>query len=69
MPVITKHFSPNLLPREAQDFPRGDNHSKDTLQLTYLTWLQPIYYDPELVFKHVKTEKKITCGEDFNKKI
>ena len=38
------------------------------LQLTYLAWLQPIYYDPKLVFKHVKTEKKITCGEDFNKK-
>ena len=30
------------LPREAEDFPRGDNHSKHMPLLTYLAWLQPI---------------------------
>ena len=36
--------------------------------LTYLVWLQPIYYNPRLVFKHVKTEKNFACGENFSKK-
>ena len=26
-----------LIPREAEDFPRGDNHSKHVLLLTYIT--------------------------------
>ena len=35
---------------------------------TYLAWLQPIYYDPKFVFKHVKNEKNFARGEEFNKK-
>ena len=30
------------LHREAEDFPRGDSHSKHMPLLTYLAWLQPI---------------------------
>ena len=43
-----------LLPREAEDFPRCGNHSKHVPWLTYLPWLQPIYYDLGFVFIHVK---------------
>ena len=46
-----------LMHREAEDFRRGGNHSRHMPLLTYLAWLQPIYYDPKFVFKHVKTEK------------
>ena len=37
--------SPTLIPREAEDFPRGDNHSKHVPLPTYLAWLQPICYN------------------------
>ena len=57
MPLVIKHFPPNLLHRGAENFPTGSNHSKHIPLLTYLARLQPIYYDPKLVFKHVKTEK------------
>ena len=53
-PLVTKCFSPNPLPREAEDFPRGGNHSKHVPLPTYLAWLQPIYYDLGFVFIHVK---------------
>ena len=36
--------SPTLLPREAEDFPRGGNHSKHMPLLTCLASLQPICY-------------------------
>ena len=45
------------LPREAEDFPRGDNHSKHVPLPTYLAWLQPIYYNSRFVFILVKTVK------------
>ena len=45
------------LPREAEDFPRGDNHSKHVPLLTYFAWLQPIYYNSRFVFILVKTIK------------
>ena len=47
-----------LLPREAEDFPRGGNHSRPMPQLT------PVYYDPKIVFK----TENFACGEDCNKK-
>ena len=34
-----------LIPREAEDFPKGDNHSKHVSLPIYLAWLQPIYYN------------------------
>ena len=37
--------SPTLIPREAEDFPRGGNHSKHVPLPTYLGWLQPISYN------------------------
>ena len=46
-----------LLPREAEDFPRGGSHPKHMAPLTYLAWLQPICYSSRLVFIHVNTPK------------
>ena len=43
--------SPTLIPREAEDLPRGSNHSKQVPLPTYLAWLQPIYYNSRLVLK------------------
>ena len=57
-----------LLPREAEDFPRGGNHSKHVPLLTYLAWLQPIYYNPGFVFMYVKLINILACGKNFNKK-
>ena len=45
------------LPREVEDFPRGDNHSKHVPLPTYLTWLQPLCYNSWFVFIHVKTSE------------
>ena len=56
------------LPREAEDFPRGGNHSKHVTLLKDLAWLQPVYSDPKFVFMHIKTEKNFAFGEDFHKK-
>ena len=36
--------SPTLIPREAADFPKGDNHSKYGPLLTYLAWLDCNHY-------------------------
>ena len=52
-------------PKEAEDFPRGGNHSKHMPPLTYLAWLQPMCYNSSLVFIHINT---FTCGENFDKK-
>ena len=57
-----------LISREAEDFSRGDNHSKHVSLPTYLVWLQPIYYNSRFVFIHINTRKAFTCGENFNKK-
>ena len=58
-----------LLPRKVEDFPRGVSHSKHMRPLTYLDWLQPIYYNSRFVFIHIKIAKVFTCVENFNKKI
>ena len=55
-----------LIPRGAEDFPRGGNHSKHMPPLTYLAWLQPMCYNSSLVFIHINT---FTCGENFDKNI
>ena len=46
-----------LIPREAEDFSRGDNYSKHVPLPTYLPWLQPIHYNSRFVFVHVKIVK------------
>ena len=56
------------LPREAEDFPRSEYHSKYVPLPTYLAWLQPIYYNSRFVFIHVNTRKTFTCGENFDEK-
>ena len=58
-----------LLPMEVEDFPRCGNHSKHMPPLTYLAWLQPIYYNSRFVFIRINITKVFTCGENFNKKI
>ena len=55
--------SPTLLPREAEDFTRGDNHSKYMPLLTCLVWLQPIYFNPKLVFMPVNTAKVLLVAK------
>ena len=47
-------LSTKPLPKEADNFYRGGNHSKYVPLLTYLTWLRSIYYDLGFVFIHVK---------------
>ena len=47
-------FPTQPLARKAENFPRGDNHSKHVPLLIYLAWLHPIYYDLGFVFIHVK---------------
>ena len=49
-----QQFLTQPLPREAEGLPRGSNYSNHVPLLTYLTWLQPIYYDLGFVFIHVK---------------
>ena len=58
--------SPTLIPREAEDFPRGYNHFNHVPLPTYLAWLKPFYYNARYVFIHIKTN--FACGEDLNKK-
>ena len=60
--------SPILIPREAEDFPRCDNHSKHVPLPTYLAWFQPIYYDSRFVFIHVKTTKILLVVKTLIKK-
>ena len=60
--------SPTLIPREAEDFPRGYNHSKHVPLPTYLAWLQPIYYNSRLVFIHAKTAKVLLVVKTLIKK-
>ena len=69
MPLVTRYFPLNLLSREAEDFLRGDNHSEYMPLLTYLACVQPIYYDPKLVFKHVKAEKLLLVVKTLRKYI
>ena len=57
-----------FIPREAEVFPRGDNHFRLVPLPTYLDWLQPIHYSSRLVFIHINTRKAFICGENFDKK-
>ena len=63
IPEVTLH-----IPREAEDFSRGDNQSKHMPQPTYLDWLQPIQYNFGFGFIPANIGKAFTCGENFNKK-
>ena len=40
-----------LLPREAEDFPRGESHIKHVPLLTYLIYLSPKELNLVIVFK------------------
>ena len=51
-----------LMPRNAEDFPRGGSHSKHLSLLTYLAWLQPTINNSRLIFRHVKIKSCFTCG-------
>ena len=58
-----------LIPREAEDFLRGGNHSKHVPLPTYLAWLQPIYYNSEFKFIYVKTIKILLVVKTLIKKL
>ena len=57
-PLVTSYFPTQPLPREAEDFPRGGNHSKHMPLLTYLTRLQPIYYNLFVLFVRARPFRK-----------
>ena len=63
-----KVFPMQPLPREVEDFPRVCNHSKHMSLLNYLSWLQPIRYNPKFVFNHVKTAKILLAVKTLIKK-
>ena len=65
---MPRQRSLTLLPREAEDFPRGGNHFRYIPPLTYLGWLQPIYCNSRFAFIHINITKVFTCGENFDKK-
>ena len=67
--TMPRHLSLILLPREAEDFPRGGNHSKHMTPLTYLAWLQPICYNSRLVFMHANTAKVLLVVKTLIKNI
>ena len=67
IPLVTRCFPP-YPPREAEDFPRGGNHSRHMSLLIYLAWLQPICYKPKFVFNHVETEKVLLVVKSLIKK-
>ena len=55
MTLMIRCFPPNYL--QADDFPRGDKHSRYVSLLTYLAWLQPINNNSRLIFNHGKIKK------------
>ena len=57
-----------LVPRKAEDFLRGDNHSKHVPLPTYLARMQPIHYNSRFVFTHVKTTKILLVVKTLIKK-
>ena len=57
------------LPREAEDFPRGDNHFKHVLLPTYVAFLQPILLWSWIFIYTCQTADIFACGENFDKKI
>ena len=58
----------SFIPREAEDFPRGNNHSKHVPLPTSLAWLQPIYFNSKFVFILVKTVKILLVVKTLIKK-
>ena len=58
-----------LIPKEAEGFPSGDNHSKHVPLLTYLVWLQPIYYNSRFLFIHANTIKVLLVVKTDKKNI
>ena len=66
--AIPRQRLPTLILREAEDFPRGDNHSKHVPLSTYLASLQPIYYNSQIHIYTCQNCKSFACGEDINKK-
>ena len=60
--------SPTLNFREAEDFPRGGNHSGDEPLPTCLALLQPIYYNSRFLFIHVKTANILLVVKTLIKK-
>ena len=66
--TMPRQRSLTLIPREAEDFPRGDNHSKHVPLSTYLASLQPIYYNSQIRIYTCQNCKSFACGEDINKK-
>ena len=67
--VMPHKRSLTLFSREAEDFPRGDNHSKHMPLLTYLAWLQPVHHNPKFVFIHFNTAKVLLVVKTFIKNI
>ena len=66
--AMPRQKSLTLIPRQAEDFPRGDNHSRHVPLSTYLAGLQPISCNSRFVYIHVNIGKGFTCGKNFNKK-
>ena len=66
--AMPRKRSLTLIPREAEDLPRGDNHSKHALLPTYLAWLQPIHYNSRFAFIHAKTTKILLVVKTLIKK-
>ena len=56
------------IPREAEDFPGGGNHSRHVPLPTYLARLQPVYYNSRFCIYTCQYFKYFACGEDINKK-
>ena len=57
-----------LLSRVMEDFPGGGNHSKHMPPLTYLAWLQPIYYNSSFAFIHISITKVLLLVKTLMKK-
>ena len=66
LPTLATALLP--IPRGAEDFPRGANHSKHVPLSTYLAWLQPIYYNSRFVFILVKTARILLVVKTLIKK-
>ena len=58
-----------LISREAEDFPRGDNHSKHVPLPKYLACLQPIHHNSRFGFMHVNIGKAFTWAKTLIKNI
>ena len=66
--AMPRQRSLTLIPREGEDFPRGENHSKHMPLPTYLAWLQPVHYNSRFLFIHVKSTKILLAVKTLIKK-